>query len=164
MGGSGEAGSGGEVAACRSGRVGDMDSGRRRLPDCGLCFHDSVPERPNAAALVTGFLGSVSSRVAGAGELVRRCSESARAASGCCVGGDMTGVGVLAALSCTARGVPAAERGDCGVKGLSGEMERARSVGGQQSAAVHPASHAPWEPSLRGRNTPARRASLSLRP
>lgn len=49
----------------------------------------------------------------------------------------MTGVGVLAAFSCMLRGVPAAERIDCGVEGLSGEMERARS---------------------------ARRASLSLRP
>lgn len=41
----------------------------------------------------------------------------------------MTGVGVLAAFSCMLRGVPAAERIDCGVEGLSGEMERARSVG-----------------------------------
>jgi hypothetical protein len=40
----------------------------------------------------------------------------------------MTGVGVLAAFSCTLRGVPAAERSDCGVFGLSGDMERARSA------------------------------------
>lgn len=92
-----------------------MDSGRRMLPDCGRCFHERVPERPNAAALGAGFLGSVSSRVkgAGAGELVRRCSESSRATS--CEGGGMAGVGVLAAFSWMPRGVPAVERGDCGV-------------------------------------------------
>lgn len=38
-----------------------MESGRRMLPDCGLRCHDSVPERPRAAALGAGFLGSVSS-------------------------------------------------------------------------------------------------------
>jgi hypothetical protein len=40
----------------------------------------------------------------------------------------MLGVGVLAAFSCTVRGVAAAERGDWGVYGLSGEIERARSA------------------------------------
>lgn len=73
--GSGEEGSGvlvGEVLRARSAELATIDRGRRKLPDCGLCFHDSVPERPNAAALVTGFLGSMSSRVVGAGEPVRR--------------------------------------------------------------------------------------------
>jgi hypothetical protein len=133
--GSGEAGSGvlvGDVLPGRSGDLDAMESGRRMLPDCGLCFHDSVPERPNAAALAAGLFGSISSRGmgagagAGAGELVRRCSDSSRAAS--YRGGLMTGVGVLAAFSCISRGVPAAERSDCGVVGLSGDMERARSV------------------------------------
>jgi hypothetical protein len=45
-----------------------------------------------------------------------------------CAGGLMMGVGVLAAFSWTSRGVPAADRSDCGVVGLSGEMERARSA------------------------------------
>ena len=40
----------------------------------------------------------------------------------------MVGVGVLAAFSCTIRGVAVAERGDWGVYGLSGEIELARSV------------------------------------
>tara|TARA_R110002003_G_scaffold244_4_gene17427 strand:+ start:12743 stop:13168 length:426 start_codon:yes stop_codon:yes gene_type:complete len=127
--GSGEAGSGvfvGDVAPDLSGDLEAIESGRRMLPDCGRCFHDSVPERPSAAALGAGFLGSTSSRVVGAGELVKRCSDSSRASS--CGGGLMTGVGVLAALSCMLRGVPAAERSDCGVLGLSGEIERARSV------------------------------------
>ena len=96
--GSGDEGSGVLVEEVEDGRSGDleaMESGRRMLPDCGLCFHESVPERPNAAALVTGFFGSVSSRVVGAGELVRRCSESSWAVSS--DGGLMTGVGVLAA-------------------------------------------------------------------
>jgi hypothetical protein len=97
----------------RSGEREATDSGRRMLPDFGLWFHDRVPERPNAAALVAGFLGSVSSRVDGVGELVRRCSESSRAASW--GGGLMAGVGVLAAFSCTMRGVAVAERGDWGV-------------------------------------------------
>ena len=135
--GSGEEGSGvsrGDAAAERSGDLDAMESGRRMLPDCGLCFHDRVPERPSAAALVTGFLGSVSSTALGAGEPVRRCSDSSRAAS--CGGGLMAGVGVLAAFSCTARGVSAAERSDCGVEGLSGEMERARSVW-QNISTVH---------------------------
>jgi hypothetical protein len=79
--GSGEAGSGVLVAEALSGDRDATESGRRMLPDCGLCFHDNVPERPNAAALGTGFLGSVSSSVMGAGELVRRWSESSRAAS-----------------------------------------------------------------------------------
>lgn len=101
------------------------DSGRRTLPDCGRLCHESVPERPNAAALGAGFFGSSSSRSC-AGDPVRRCSESSRA--DCCDGGSMVGVGVSAALSCTSRGVSAAERSDCGVVGLSGESERARSV------------------------------------
>jgi hypothetical protein len=129
--GSGEAGSGvlvGDVLPDLSGDLEAIESGRRMLPDCGLCFHERVPERPNAAALATGFFGSVSSSVMGAGSLVRRWSESSRAVVSC-NGGLMTGAGVLAAFSCMLRGVPAAERGDCGVKGLSGEMERARSVG-----------------------------------
>jgi hypothetical protein len=126
--GSGDVGSGvlvGELAPERSGDRDAMESGRRRLPDCGRrWFHESVPERPKAAALATGFFGSVSSSVVGAGGLVRRCSVSSRAVSD---GGLMKGVGVLAALSCMSRGVPAAERIDCGVLGLSGEMDRARS-------------------------------------
>lgn len=129
--GSGDEGSGvlvGDVLPDLSGDREAIESGRRRLPDCGRCFHESVPERPNAAALATGRLGSVSSSVMGAGSLVSRCSESSRAWS-CCAGGLMTGVGVLAAFSWTPRGVSAAERMDCGVVGLSGEMERARSVG-----------------------------------
>jgi hypothetical protein len=73
-----EGGSGVLLADGRSGDRDATDSGRRMLPDLGLWFHDRVPERPNAAALVAGFLGSVSS---GVGELVRRCSESSRAAS-----------------------------------------------------------------------------------
>jgi hypothetical protein len=128
--GSGDEGSGvlvGDVVADLSGDLEAMERGLRRLPDCGLCFHDRVPERPNAAALAAGFFGSMSSSVMGAGSLVRRCSDSSRAVSGS--GGLMTGAGVLAALSCTLRGVPAAERSDCGVVGLSGDMERARSVG-----------------------------------
>jgi hypothetical protein len=120
--GSGDVGSGvlvGELAPERSGDRDAMESGRRRLPDCGRrWFHESV------AALATGFFGSVSSSVVGAGGLVRRCSVSSRAVSD---GGLMKGVGVLAALSCMSRGVPAAERSDCGVLGLSGEMDRARS-------------------------------------
>ena len=113
-----------EIAGAGRGfaRVGDD------VTDCGLCFHERVPERPNAAALATGRLGSVSSSVMGAGSLVSRCRESSRAWS-CWAGGFMTGVGVLAAFSCMLRGVPVAERMDCGVEGLSGEMERARSVG-----------------------------------
>jgi hypothetical protein len=121
-----EGGSGVLVAEARSGERDATDSGRRMLPDLGLWFHDSVPDRPNAAALGAGFLGSVSSRVDGVGELVRRCSDSSRAASW--AGGLMVGVGVLTAFSWTARGVAVAERGDWGVYGLSGEMERARSV------------------------------------
>jgi hypothetical protein len=116
----------GDVLPERSGDREAMDSGRRMLPDCGRLFHERVPERPNAAALAAGFLGSMSSRAMGAGALVRRCRLSSRASSG--GGGLMTGVGVLAAFSWTLRGVPAAERSDCGVVGLSGEMERARSV------------------------------------
>jgi hypothetical protein len=125
---SGEEGSGvfvGDVLPDLSGDLEAIDSGRRMLPDCGRCFHERVPERPNAAALATGFFGSVSSSVMGAGSLVRRCSDSSRALSW--RGGLMTGVGVLAAFSWTSRGMPAFERSDCGVVGLSGEMERARS-------------------------------------
>jgi len=128
--GSGEEGSGvlvGEVDVGLSGDLLAIDSGRRMLPDCGLCFHESVPERPNAAALVAGFFGSTSSSVVGGGELVRRCSDSSRAAVSS-DGGLMTGVGVLAAFSWTARGVPVLERSDCGVLGLSGDIERARSM------------------------------------
>ena len=55
--GSGEEGS----AAGRSGDRDATESGRRGLPDCGRCFQDRVPERPKAAALVAGFLGSGSS-------------------------------------------------------------------------------------------------------
>jgi hypothetical protein len=116
----------GDVLPERSGDREATDSGRRMLPDCGRLFHERVPERPNAAALAAGFLGSMSSTAMGAGALVRRCSESSRASSG--GGGLMTGAGVLAAFSWTLRGVSAAERSDCGVVGLSGEMERARSV------------------------------------
>lgn len=76
-----DGGSGVLLADGRSGDRDATDSGRRMLPDLGLWFHDRVPERPNAAALVAGFLGSVSSRAEGVGELVRRCSESSRAAS-----------------------------------------------------------------------------------
>jgi hypothetical protein len=94
--GSGDEGSDvfvGDVLPDLSGDLEAIESGRRKLPDCGLCFHESVPERPNAAALATGFLGSVSSSVMGAGSLVRRCSDSSRALSW--RGGLMTGVGVL---------------------------------------------------------------------
>jgi hypothetical protein len=129
--GSGDEGSGvlvGDVVADLSGDLEAMERGRRRLPDCGLCFHERVPERPNAAALAIGFFGSMSSSVTGAGSLVSRCNDSSRAMSG--GGGLITGAGVLAAFSCTLRGVPAAERSDCGVVGLSGDMERARSVDG----------------------------------
>jgi hypothetical protein len=108
-----DGGSGVLLADGRSGDRDATDSGRRMLPDFGLWFHDSVPERPNAAALGAGFLGSVSSRVDGVGEPVRRCSESSWAASA--GGGLMVGVGVLAAFSCTIRGVAVAERGDWGV-------------------------------------------------
>ena len=130
--GSGEEGSGVLLEGGRSGERDATESGRRMLPDCGLCFHDSVPDLPKAAALVAGFLGSMSSSVivveadVGGGELVSWCSDSSRAASR--DGGLRGGAGVAAAFSCTALGVPAAERGDCGVYGLSGEMERARSV------------------------------------
>lgn len=174
--GSGEEGSGvlvGEVLPGLSGDLAAIESGRRMLPDCGLCFHDSVPERPNAAALATGFLGSVSSSVMGAGELVKRCSESSRAVS-CCCGGLMMGVGVLAAFSCTSRGVPAAERSDCGVVGLSGEMERARSRSKYISfhypssiihaATLQVAATIITTTTKTQTNTPALRASLSLRP
>lgn len=133
----------GEVAADRSGDREAIESGRRKLPDCGRCFQDSVPERPKAAALVAGFLGSVSSRAVGAGELVNRCSDSSRGAS--CGGGSMAGVsvgvGVLAAFSCNSRGVPAPERIDCGVEGLSGDMERARSVCKTSAVLMQGSSH-----------------------
>lgn len=95
------------------------------LPDCGLrCCHDSVPERPRAAALGAGFFGSMSWR-AWAGSPVRRCRESSRAVS--CDGGSIFGVGVSASLSWMLRGVSARERCDWGVVGLSGDRERARS-------------------------------------
>ena len=76
-----DGGSGVLLAEARSGEREATDKGRRMLPDLGLWFHDNVPERPNAAALVAGFLGSVSSRVAVVGELVRRCSDSSRPVS-----------------------------------------------------------------------------------
>ena len=97
------------------------------LPDCGRCFHESVPERPRAAALVAGFGGSLSSAV-GAGALVNRCSESSRAdASSCCGEGLMVGVGVLMAWSCTCWEEYAEERcSDWGVA-FSGEIDLARS-------------------------------------
>jgi hypothetical protein len=99
-----------------------MDRGRRMLPlpDLGRCFHESVPERPRAAALVAGFLGSVSSA---AGVVVvlllldRRCRASA-CAWALSAGGRAGLIGLVGFMA-----------GDCGVKGLSGEMERARSVG-----------------------------------
>jgi hypothetical protein len=117
------------VDASRELGLAATDRGLRMLPDCGRCFHERVPERPKAAALVAGFWGSLSSAV-GAGALVSRCSDSSRAAaSSGCGGGLMAGVGVLAACSCTCCGVCTEERcSDCGVVGLSGEMERARSV------------------------------------
>lgn len=122
------------------------DMGRRMLPDCGRCFHERVPERPSAAALVAGFLGSLSS-AAGVGALVNRCSDSSRAASSCGGGGLMAGVGVLAACCCTCCGVCTEERcSDCGVVGLSGEMERARSVLSKTSvepSRQHEKRHAP---------------------
>jgi hypothetical protein len=174
---SGEAGSGvfvGDTGADRSGDLEAMESGRRKLPDCGRWFHERVPERPNAAALAAGFLGSVSSRAMGAGALVRRCSDSSRALS--CGGGLIRGAGMLAALSCTLRGVPAAERSDCGVVGLSGEMERARSV----CVCISIVSSATQGPRQQQQQmvrrrlllllllpddySPARRASRSLRP
>lgn len=40
----------------------------------------------------------------------------------------MAGVGVVAAFCCRVRGASAAEGSGWGVEGLSGEMERARSV------------------------------------
>ena len=116
-----EVGSGVCVVEARSGERDATESGRRMLPDCGLCFHERVPDRPSAAALVAGFLGSTSSSVMG-------WSWSPRVAS--CEGGLMVGMGVLMACSCTALGVPVVERGDCGVYGLSGEIDRARSVWG----------------------------------
>ena len=133
--GSGDEGSGVLLEDGRSGERDAIESGRRMLPDWGLCVHDSVPVRPKAAALAAGFLGSTSSSVAmGGGVLVSWCRASSRAASG--AGGLMVGAGVVAALSWTALGVPAAERGDCGVYGLSGEIERDRSVWKGQSAPV----------------------------
>jgi hypothetical protein len=97
-----------------------MDSGRRMLPlpDLGRCFHESVPERPRAAALVAGFLGSVSSAVGVVVVLLdRRCRASA-CAWALSAGGRAGLIGLVGFMA-----------GDCGVKGLSGEMERARSVG-----------------------------------
>ena len=116
----GRSGDEGAERSCAEGAA--MDSGRRMLPlpDLGRCFHERVPERPRAAALVAGFLGSVSS-AAGVGAVVvvllldRRCRASARALSAGCRGGLAGLIGLMA--------------GDCGVEGLSGEMERARSVG-----------------------------------
>lgn len=153
-----DSGRSGEEGAEASRELGlPTDRGRRMLPDCGRCFHDSVPERPNAAALVAGFCGSLSS-VEGAEELVNRCSDSSRAeASAGCGGGLMAGVDVLAALSCTCCGVCTEERcGDCGVVGLEGEMERALSV----------LSKHQWSPQHQERHLhpPARRANRSLRP
>ena len=101
------------------------------LPDWGRCFHESVPERPRAAALVAGFGGSLSSAAVGAGALVNRCSESSRAeASSCCGEGLMVGVGVLMAWSCTCWEERAEERcSDCGAV-FSGEIDLARSCHG----------------------------------
>lgn len=100
------------------------DNGLRMLPDCGRCFHERVPERPRAAALVAGFGGSLSSAVG----LVNRCSESSRAeASSCCGEGLMVGVsvGVLMAWSCTCCEEWAEER--CSGVVFSGEIDLARS-------------------------------------
>ena len=153
-----ESGRSGEDGAEASRELGlaVTDRGLRMLPDCGRCFHERVPERPNAAALVAGFCGSLSSAV-GAGELVSRCSDSSRAAaSSCCGGGLMAGVGVLAAFSCTCCGVCTELRcSDCGVDGLSGEMERARSVLARHQWSQHKKRHA---------HPPALRANRSLRP
>lgn len=125
---SGEEGSGvscGEPVVPLSAEFDVIDRGLRMLPDCGLRCHESVPERPNAAALGVGFFGSSSSRT-WAGEPVSRCSESSWA--DCCDGRSIVGVDVSAAFSCTFRGLSAAERNDCGVEGLSGDRERARSI------------------------------------
>lgn len=135
--GSGEEGSGegrGEVAVARSGDLEAIERGRRRLPDCGLCFQERVPERPRAAALVAGFLGSVSSRV---------------------TGGSMVGVGVCAAFSCSVRGLSAAERGVEG-EGLSGEMDRARSAHKDISLI-----HCNWEGKPRAERTRSAGQSLA---
>jgi hypothetical protein len=63
----GEEGSGvsrGEVVEFLSGDVDTPERGLRMLPtpDCGLLCHESVPDRPNAAAFGVGFFGSTSSR------------------------------------------------------------------------------------------------------
>ena len=109
---SGRSGEEGVDASRELGRAA-TDSGRRMLPDCGRCFHERVPERPNAAALVAGFCGSLSS-VEGAEGLVNCCSDSSRAAASSCAGGGL----MAAVFSCICRGVV----------GFSGEIERARSV------------------------------------
>jgi hypothetical protein len=72
----------------------------------------------------------------------------------------MTGVGVLAAFSSTSRGLPAFERSDCGVVGLSGEMERARSISKYQRLP----KQGLITTTTSTKNTPALRANLSLRP
>lgn len=87
---SGRSGEEGVDASRELGRAA-TDSGRRMLPDCGRCFHERVPERPNAAALVAGFCGSPLS-AAGAEGLVNRCSDSSRAAASSCAGGGLMAV------------------------------------------------------------------------
>jgi hypothetical protein len=128
MGLSGEDGSGvsrGELAALLSAKPAAIERGRRALPalDCGLRCHESVPDRPNAAALGAVFFGSSPSG-ASAGGLVRRCKESSRA--DCCDGGSIAGVGVSVSVAdCSDCGVCV---GVCvGVVGLSGDRVRARS-------------------------------------
>jgi hypothetical protein len=112
---SGRSGEDGVDAPRELGRAA-TDRGRRVLPDCGRCFHERVPERPNAAALVAGFCGSLSS-VEGAEGPVNCCSDSSRAAASSCVGGGL----MVAGFSCVCRGVV----------GFSGEIERARSALGE---------------------------------
>lgn len=124
-----EAGRSGEGGSEVRGELAARERGLRMLADCGRrCCHDKVPERPSAAALGAGFFGSMSSRTC-SGEPVNWRRESSRAVS--CEGGSMVGAGASWSLSWsvswTLRGVSATERCDCGVVGLSGDRERARS-------------------------------------